>query len=119
MFIIAGLLVQLLLINKFYRSTNKTSHIYDELIEIDHLEQGVHFTAKNGEETKFFGLISDDDDEALIDNSNENVEFDSRKIQNKNSVKTNKTKTSGAYRDYPENSGSSTSSGVTSTNTSI
>ena len=90
------------------------SNLCNELIEIDNVENGV-FVTKNGEETKFLSLVSDDDDD-----DNERIEFDTTKLikSPKHSTKNSERKFND-YKEYREYSGSSNTSGVHSANISI
>jgi hypothetical protein len=111
MLIMSGLLIQLFLIKKFYQKSKKISKIYDEIIEIDDIdpETGIYF--KNGNEAKFFSLVSDDD---------EHIEYDNQKLLESDDKKPKYDELNmiNKFKDY-QNSGSSSTSGVASANTSI
>lgn len=101
-FIMSGLLIQLAVMKSLYNKSQRVRSHFERLIEIDDIEEGRSCYEKNDEETKFFTLISDEDDD--------NIEFDSTELRLKNSQE--KTKLN-----YSENS--SSTSGNHSANISM
>lgn len=77
MFILTFLLCQMFFVDRLYRTSAKLSNQWDELISIDLIiadNQGTYLKS-SGEETKFFSMISQDDDE-----DGDSVIFDGTKL---------------------------------------
>lgn len=69
MFIMGGLYLQMFLMGRLYRSSGKIRVYFDNLIQVDDMndiEEGTQYLPVRGEETKFFNLVSDDDDDEKV-----------------------------------------------------
>jgi hypothetical protein len=90
MLIMTGLLLQLWLVKRIYTSSKKVSIEWDELLVIDDINSRPNVTSANdGSETKFLRLLSEDE------SGDEKIEFNSMKLEKKNSSNTSSGNSSG------------------------